>query len=155
MDSRLRPFEWTRGNFVISTDKARVDVDVVHRFLADAYWCRGIPREVVAKSIDHSLVFGLYQLEPAQQIGFARVITDYATFAYLSDVFVLEPFRGQGLARWMMEVIVAHPDLQRLRRWLLATRDAHDVYRHAGFRALTHPERFMEILVLDIYTRRL
>lgn len=145
--------EWTRGNFLISTDTHRVDLDVVHRFLAEAYWSRGIPREVVAKSIEHSLIFGLYRIEPPRQIGFARVITDYATFAYLSDVFILEPFRGQGLARWMMEVIVAHPDLQGLRRWLLATRDAHDVYRHIGFRGLANPERFMEILDPDIYRR--
>jgi len=146
--------EWTRGNFVVSTDKARIDVALVHAFLADAYWCRGIPREVVIRSIEHSLVFGLYQAEPPQQAGFARVITDYATFAYVSDVFVLEPFRGQGLARWMMEIIVQHPDLQGLRRWLLATRDAHGIYRHAGFRELAHPERFMEILDLDVYARR-
>jgi ribosomal protein S18 acetylase RimI-like enzyme len=145
--------EHTRGNFLLSTDRSRIDLDVVHGFLVDAYWSRGIPRSVVAKAIEHSRVFGLYQVDPAQQIGFARVITDYATFAYVSDVFVLEAYRGQGLGRWMMEIIRSDPELQGLRRWLLSTRDAHGLYRYVGFGELTHPERVMEIVDFDLYQR--
>src|SRR5438034_813391 len=112
--------EWRRGEYVISTDRSRVDLAVVHDFLSrSSYWAQGIPLEVVARSIENSLVFGVYN--GSQQVGFARVITDYATFAYIADVFILEPFRGQGLGTWLMETVVSHPELQQLRSWILAT----------------------------------
>ena len=140
-----------RGKFEISTDPARLDLDVVHRFLAGSYWAKGIPREVVERSIAGSLNFGLY--EGGVQVGFARIITDRATFAYVCDVFVLDSHRGQGLAKWLMETIRAHPDLQNLRRWVLATRDAHGLYRKVGFRDLQDPARYMEILDRGVYDR--
>jgi GNAT superfamily N-acetyltransferase len=143
--------EWTRDGFTISTDPARIDVDLVHGFLTRSYWAEGIPREVVRRSIEHSLNFGVY--EGASLVGFARVITDRATFAYLGDVFVLEAYRGRGLARWLLEVIHAHPELQNLRRWVLLTRDAHALYREAGYAPLSAPDRYMERWVPGIYTR--
>ena len=138
---------WARGALTISTDPARIDLKLVHEVLASSYWAEGIPREVVLRSIENSLVFGLYEGEA--QIGFARVITDRSTFAYLSDVFVLQSHRGRGLGKWLMEVIMGHPDLQGLRRWTLATRDAHGLYRQFGFRPIAHPDRLMEILAED------
>lgn len=143
--------EWTRDGFTISTDPARVDLDVVHGFLAGSYWAEGIPREVVRRSLEHSLCFSLHH--EGRQIGFARVITDRATFAYLGDVFVLEPYRGRGLAGWLLEVIQAHPDLQGLRRWVLLTRDAHEIYRRAGWTPLAAPDRYMERWFRDVYRR--
>jgi GNAT superfamily N-acetyltransferase len=137
--------EWNRGEFIISTDPARLDLELIHAFLsASSYWARGRPSEVIKRSIEHSLTFGIYTGEQRQQVGFARVITDYATFAWMADVFVLEEFRGRGLATWLVEVILRHPDLQGFRRWLLATRDAHDFYRRFGFDDLKRPERWME-----------
>ncbi|HEX2183426.1 MAG TPA: GNAT family N-acetyltransferase [Rubrobacteraceae bacterium] len=136
--------EWHRGEYTISTDPGRVDLDVVHGYLTASYWAAGIPRETVARSIAHSLPFGLYH--GARQVGFARAITDRATFAYLADVFVLEEHRGRELGKWLVEVILSHPDLQGLRRWMLATRDAHDLYRRYGFAGLGRPEIFMEIV---------
>src|SRR6266550_1952190 len=115
--------EWKRNGFTVSTDKARLDHGAIHEFLRDSYWAKGIPRELVDRSIENSLCFGLYDGE--RLVGFARVISDYATFAYLSDVFVLESHRGQGLGTWFMETVMAHPDLRNLRRWMLATADAH------------------------------
>jgi GNAT superfamily N-acetyltransferase len=132
----------TRGPFTICTDPARFDLGMIHGFLTRSYWAQGIDEATVRRSIEYSLCFGLFSAE--RQVGFARVVTDRATFAYLADVFVIDQFRGQGLAKWMIEVILAHPDLQRLRRWLLATRDAHDLYRQYGFTALPAPGRFME-----------
>jgi len=143
--------EWVRDGFTISTDPARIELDVVHGFLAASYWATGIPREVVRRSIEQSLCFGLYH--EGRQIGFARVITDRATFAYLGDVFVLEAYRGRGLARWLLEVIQAHPDLQGLRRWVLLTRDAHALYRQAGWTSLAAPDRYMERWFKDAYRR--
>jgi GNAT superfamily N-acetyltransferase len=143
--------EWARAGFTISTDPARIELDVVHGFLTASYWAEGIPREVVRRSIEHSLCFGLYQED--RQIGFARVITDRATFAYLGDVFVLEAFSGRGLARWLLEVVQAHPELQGLRRWVLLTRDAHALYRQAGWSALAAPDRYMERWFKDVYRR--
>ena len=136
--------EWRRGDYLISTDRARLDLAVIHGYLDRSYWAAGRPAEVVRRSIEHSLPFGLYHGE--RQIGFARVVTDYATFAWLADVFVLEEFRGQGLAKWLTEVIVAHPELQGLRRLVLATRDAHGLYRRVGFGELECPECWMERL---------
>jgi GNAT superfamily N-acetyltransferase len=142
--------EWTRDRFTVTTDRARLDRDVIHRFLASSYWAENIPRAIVDKSIDNSLCFGL--LEESRQIGFARVVTDGATFAYLADVFVLPEHRGAGLGKWVIECVRSHPDLQGLRRWLLGTRDAHGLYRQFGFTPLKHPEIFMEIVNRDLYS---
>ncbi len=142
--------EWTRGEYVISSDPRRLDVALVHEFLARAYWSVGLPRDVLERALAHSLVFGLYG--PAGQIGFARIVTDHATFAYLADVFVLEAFRGRGLGKWLVEVTVTLPELQGLRRWLLATADAHELYRRFGFTDAA-PGRLMEIVDLEVYTR--
>lgn len=134
--------EWRRGEYIISTDKGRLDLSVVHGFLTSSYWAAGIPIEIVKKSIEHSLSFGVYKGD--KQVGFARVITDYATFAYIGDVFILEDYRGQGLSKWLMQVIADHPELQGLRRWLLLTRDAHGLYKKTGFVETKTPERYME-----------
>lgn len=134
--------EWHRGEYTISTDCHRLDLDLIHDFLTHSYWAAGRSLAVVRKSIEHSLPFGVYR--GMQQIGFARAITDYATYAYLSDVFILEPFRGQGLGQWLVEVIVSHPELQGLRKWTLATADAHGLYRKFGFTEARYPSRYME-----------
>jgi GNAT superfamily N-acetyltransferase len=138
-----------QGAYRISTDVNAMDVDAIHAYLSRSYWAQGIPRDVVAKAIAGSLCFGIFENE--QQVGFARVTTDRATFAYLCDVYVLEDHRGRGLATWLMEVVVAHPDLQGLRRFLLATRDAHGLYEKFGFVPLARPEIFMEINRPGIY----
>jgi len=143
--------EYRRGDFLISTDRSRLDLDIVHGFLTECYWANGIPKEVVAPSIQHSLCFGMYHAE--KQAGFARVISDYATYAYLGDVFVLEPYRGHSLGKWMMQCIMAHPWLQELRRWNLLTRDAHGLYAQFGFTPLKTPERYMEIHDPGVYSR--
>jgi GNAT superfamily N-acetyltransferase len=142
--------EHRRGGFVISTDPARLDLEVIHGFLTNSYWAKGIPREVVARSIEHSLCFGVYDGSGAQ-VGFARVISDFATIAYIGDVFVLELNRGRGLSKWMMECIVQHPALQGLRRWILTTRDAHGLYAQFGFAPVKKPERYMERHDPDLY----
>jgi GNAT superfamily N-acetyltransferase len=141
--------EWKRDGFTVSTEKDRLDRGVIHEFLRDSYWAKGIPRALVDRSIENSLCFGLYDGEAL--VGFTRVITDKATFAYLSDVFVLESHRGRGLATWFMEVVMTHPDLQGIRRWMLATADAHGLYRKVGFTPLSKPERIMEKLRPDPY----
>jgi len=134
---------WQRGAFEISTERARLDYEVLYDFLSrTSYWARGRTLDVIRRSIEHSLPFGLYT--DGRQIGFARVVTDYATFAWLADVFVLAEFRGQGLAQWLLTVIMAHTELQHMRRWVLATRDAHELYRRFGFTELTQPVRWME-----------
>ena len=143
--------EWRRGEYVVTTDPARVDLAVVHGFLANAYWAKDIPLEVVRRSIEHSLNFSLHH--GATQVGFARVITDYATFAYLGDVFMLASHRGRGLSKWLMEVVLAHPDLQGFRRWVLLTRDAHGLYRQFGFTPIAAPERYMERWAPEAYRR--
>ena len=141
-----------RGDYVISTDPTRLDRRRTHDFLAHAsYWARDIPYEVVTHALEHSLCFGLYA--PAGQIGLARVVTDYATVAYLADVFVLPEHRGRGLSKWLMETVVAHPGLQGLRRFLLNTRDAHGLYRQTGFTPLSNPEWAMERFDPDVYRR--
>ena len=141
--------EWTREGLTVSTDRDRLDRDAIHRFLAASYWARGIPRDVVDRSIENSVCFGLYAEE--KMIGFARAITDAATFGYLSDVFVLPSHRGRGLATWFMEVVMSHPDFRGIRRWMLATADAHGLYRKVGFTELSRPERIMEKLLPDAY----
>src|SRR5437899_7842720 len=139
------------GEFVATTDAAWFDEDLIHRVLSASYWAEGIPREVVARSIRNSLCFGIF--EGAKQVGFARVISDYATFAYLADVFIIESHRGRGLAKFLMECIVKHPELQGLRRWTLATRDAHELYANYGFKPLAKPDRFMELHDPEVYKR--
>ena len=134
--------EWRRGAYLVSTDKARLDLEMIHGFLETSYWAAGIPAQAVRRSVENSLTFGLFRGD--EQVGFARVVTDYATFAYLADVFVLESYRGQGLGKWMMEVVLSYPELQDLRRWMLATRDAHGLYRKYGFAEPENPPIFME-----------
>src|ERR1700691_1090898 len=138
-----------REGYLISTDPAQFDLDAIHAYLVRAYWGEGIPRETMESAIANSLCFALFRGKA--QIGFARVITDSATYAYLCDVYVLEDYRGKGLAKWLMECVMAHPALQGLRRFSLATRDAPGLYRWFGFRALSKPESIIEILPPDIY----
>jgi GNAT superfamily N-acetyltransferase len=144
--------EAKRDDYTISTDHGRFDLNVIHGYLTRSYWAEGIPRELVAQSIANSLCFGIYHGE--KQVGFARVITDKTTFGYLADVFVLEEYRGKGLSKWLMEVIMAHPELQGFRRWLLATRGAHGLYQKFGFDRLGHPENMMEIVRVGMYADR-
>jgi GNAT superfamily N-acetyltransferase len=143
------PVSTNLGEYEISTDQQRIDIAVVHAFLTQSYWSRGIPREVVERAIANSLCFGVYL--GAQQVGFARVVTDKATFAYLADVFILESHRGIGLSKWLMEFITGHEALQGLRRFLLATKDAHGLYAQFGFEALANPSLIMESLKPDVY----
>jgi len=171
--SGMLVFESRLGEFLISTDPSRQDLDLIHGFLTTCYWAKGISREIVARSIEHSLCFGIYHdvagkspLQPtpglsgaptsfrAPQVGFARVISDFATFAYLGDVFVLDAYHGRGLGKWMMESIMRHPSLQGLRRWILLTRDAHGLYSQFGFTPVKTPERYMELHQADIYEIR-
>jgi len=134
----------------VSDDKNLLDFETIHRYLSEeSYWAKGVPREVMARAIEHSICFGAY--DEGKQVGFARVITDRATFAYVADVFVLESHRGQGVARSIMTAIDNHPELQRLRRWQLVTRDAHPLYRQFGWRELSAPERQMERVNADVY----
>lgn len=136
-------------DYEITTDRARLDVDAIHAFLAQSYWSPGIPRALVERALAGSLCIGA--LADGAQVGFARVVTDRATFAYLADVYVLEAHRGRGLAKRLMEAVVAHPDLQGLRRMMLATRDAHGLYAQFGFAPLSAPDRLMEVLRPDVY----
>jgi GNAT superfamily N-acetyltransferase len=142
--------EFRRGEFVVSTDPTRLDLDVIHEFLTNSYWAKGIPREIVARAVEHSLCFGVYD-GSGKQAGFARVISDFATYAYVADVFVLESYRGRGLGKALMESVVQHPALQGLRRWNLSTLDAHKLYAQVGFTAPKWPERYMEILRPNLY----
>ena len=138
---------YEKDGFIIYTDPAKADIAAIHRYLSlESYWAQQIPREVVEKAVQHSLCFSLYQA--GQQVGFARVITDQATFAYLCDVYVLPDFRGQGLFKWMMEYIENHEALKDLRRFMLSTKDAHHLYAQFGFKPLSAPERLMEKLNL-------
>ena len=138
--------EWTRDGYTISDDPARVDVDAVQRYLSqESYWAPGVPRDVVERSIAWSLPFGLYAPD-GSLAGFARAVTDRAVFAYLADVFVLEAHRGHGLGVWLMEVVMEHPELQGMRRWVLYTEDAHGLYERFGFGPAATPERYMELV---------
>jgi GNAT superfamily N-acetyltransferase len=131
------------SDYEISTDPSRLDLDVIHGFLSHSYWAKNIPRELVERSIRHSLCFGIFR--ERKQIGFARVVSDFATFAYLADVFVMPEHRGKGVSKQLMETILEHRDLQGLRRFVLATVDAHGLYAQFGFEPLDHPERYMSI----------
>ncbi len=140
-------------NIEISADPARLDIPMIHRFLSqESYWAKGIPPETVERSIRNSLAFGVYDQE--RQIGFARVITDKATFAYLADVFIVPEYRGRGLAGRLVREILDFPELEGLRRWLLVTADAHSIYRKQGFAEIARPDRFMEISDPLIYERK-
>ncbi|MEP7041915.1 MAG: GNAT family N-acetyltransferase [Dokdonella sp.] len=144
--------ERSEDGIVFSTDRTRLDIDLIHGFLSrDSYWVAGIHRELVERSIANSLCFGVYA--DTQQLGFARVVTDGVGFAYLADVFVAAAARGQGLGKRLVAFVLAHPELQRIRRFMLATRDAHDLYAQYGFTPLTHPERFMERYDADALSR--
>lgn len=144
--------EWQQHEFTISTDPQRLDIAFIHGFLSRSYWAKDIPVEVVQRSVNGSMVFGVFRQQ--QQVGFARVITDKATFAYLADVFIDEAFRGHGLSKWLMQIIMEHPDLQGLRRFMLATRDAHGLYHQFGFTAITSPENLMAVHKPDVYVQQ-
>ena len=135
--------EWQNGKFTVTTDKSRLQIEVIQSFLAaESYWANDRTIEQTRRAIENSLCFGMYHDD--KQIGFARVVSDFATFAYLGDVFVVQEYRGQGLSKWLMETIISCPDLQGLRRWVLATRDAHTLYEKYGFQPLKFPDRWME-----------
>lgn len=145
------PKELERGGFLFSTDKSKLDVDYVHHFLSGrSYWSSNVPREIVEKSIKNSLAVGIYKGN--RQVGFARVVTDYATFGYLADVFIDESYRGLGLSKKLMDFILSFDFVRGLRRFLLATKDAHGLYEQFSFKALQKPDRFMEIHQPDIYS---
>ena len=148
-EMRDAPREWKRDEFVVSTDRQRIDLAAVHEFLRHSYWAAGMPIEVLERAIENSLCFGVF--DSAHQVGFARVITDLATYAYLSDVFVVEDYRGRGLSKWLMECILAHPDLQGLRRFALFTRDASSLYERYGFGPARSPSVYLERWMPDVY----
>ena len=143
--------EEKRDTFTISTDPSKLDLDAIHDFLTRSYWSEGIPKPMVKRAIEHSLCFGLFDLE--KQIGFARVVSDYTTYAYLCDVYVLESYRGKGLGTWLMSFVLKHHELQGLRRFTLLTRDAHGLYKKFNFATMKDPSRYMEIHVADIYKK--
>ena len=146
--------EWNKDKFTVTDRREELDIDFIHGFLSNiSYWSKGIPKDIVVKSLDNSLCFGLF--EGDRQIGFGRAVTDKATFAYLADVFVLEGDRGQGLGKWLVDCMLVHPDIAGLRRWMLATADAHELYRKYGFTSLENPERLMERVDSDLYLRGL
>ena len=142
--------QWRQGGFEVSDDAARLDRAMVHRFIAlDSYWAKGIPRQTMDKAIDNSPCFGLYG--PGGQLGFARVVTDRSTYAYLCDVFVDEAERGAGLGEWLMACVLAHPELQGLRRFSLMTKDAHALYARFGFKPMVDATRYLEIHRANAY----
>jgi len=141
--------DFVKGRFYISTEKEKMDIDLIHSFLTRSYWAEGISKEIIRRSIDGALCFGVFEND--RQVGFARMITDRATFAYLADVFIIEEYRGLGLSKLLMEVIMSHPDLQGLRRMMLATRDAHELYKKFGFTPLNNVDRWMHIHHPDVY----
>lgn len=141
-----------KDQFSISTDRAKLDIDSIHEFLSTkAYWCLNIPKEKVHIAIENSLCFGVYETE--KQIGFARVITDFSTIAYLGDVYILEEYRGKGLSKWLMETIMNHEDLQGLRRWILLTGDAHELYRQYRWTNIADPTKWMELHDKNVYSK--
>ena len=147
----MKHIEQTLGEFLISTDKAKLDLNAIHDFLSTkAYWSLNIPKDKVKLAIENSLCFGMY--ENGKQIGFARVISDMATIAYLGDVYILEEYRGKGLSKWLMDVLMNHPDLQGLRRWILLTGDAHGLYRQYGWTAIADASKWMELHNKNVYS---
>ena len=142
---------WQQEEFTITDDRGSLDLSLIHDFLRTSYWAKGIPKEIVVKALENSLCFGVFH--QSRQVGFGRVVTDRATFAYLADVFVIEGYRGRGLGKWLVACVREHPELQGLRRWLLATADAHELYRQHGFAPLGKPDRMMEIVDPEIYLR--
>lgn len=143
------PREWVHDGYVVSTDRGRIDLDVVHGYLRSSYWAAGMPRDVLERAIENSVTFGVY--DGTRQVGFARVITDRATYAYLSDVFIVEEYRGRGLSKWMMECLLAHPDLQGLRRFALFTRDASGLYERYGFGPARSRSTYLERWMPSVY----
>lgn len=141
--------EYQKEDYSISTDPAKLDISLIHDFLANSYWAKNIPRDVLEKSIDHCLNYGVYA--DNELIGYARVLTDYSTFAYLADVFIIEEHRGKGLSKWLMECILIHPGLQNIRTWMLKTHDAHGLYEKYGFTAPENPGSIMEKRVVKSY----
>lgn len=137
-----------KGDYLISTDRSKLDFKVIQEFLGRSYWANKRKPEVTKRAIKNSLCFGVYFKK--SQIGFARVATDYATFAWLADVFILEEYRGRGLSKWLMEIIMNYSEVQNIRRWFLATKDAHGLYKKFGFTALNEPEKFMEMFRKDL-----
>ena len=146
----LEKYTFEKGDFMISTDKSLLDFDVIHGYLKRSYWSEEIPLEIVKNAAKHSITFGIYK-KPRTQVGYARLVTDQATFAYLADVFVLEDYRGLGLSKFLMECIKGISEFENLRSWLLATRDAHELYRQFGFENPKFPENIMQISNPDIY----
>lgn len=145
-------YEVRRGDYLVSDDRNILDIDAIHAFLSQqSYWANGISRERFETAVNHSIPLGLFEGE--KQIGFARAITDRATFAYLADVYVDEAYRGRGLSKLLLEAVLAHPEVQHLRRWMLGTRDAHDLYRQFGFIPLEQPLRWMELADPEAYTK--
>lgn len=142
-------FNLKNENFSINTNKDKLQLDIIHGYLSRSYWSENIPRTIVEKSIKHSFCFGVYHFDT--QVGFARLVTDYCTYAYLADVFILEEYQGMGLSKWLMHEIVNHPDVQSLRRWNLTTADAHGLYQQFGFSALKKPYVYMEMHFPEIY----
>ncbi len=146
----MKIYEVQKDDFFISTDKAKLNIAVIHNYLSkESYWAKNIPMKTVKKSIKGSCCFGVYH--KSEQVGFARVVTDHATFGYIADVFILDEYRGKGLSKWLMETIMNYPELQGLRRWMLATRDAHGLYAQFGFTPLDKPERIMGLKLFEEY----
>jgi GNAT superfamily N-acetyltransferase len=143
------PRKWVREQFLISTDRSLLDIDLVHGYLSTSYWATGMPRAVLERGIENSLIFGIY--DGNRQVGFARAITDLATYAYLSDVFVIEAYRGRGLSKWLIECVIAHPDLQGLRRFALFTRDAQGLYERYGFAPARGSSTYLERWAPNVY----
>jgi len=151
-NGKMEMIEWKKYDYLISTDKSKIDLNVVHNFLTHSYWSENISKELVQKSIDNSLCFAVYHC--GDLVGFARVISDFTTFAYLADVFILPEQRGKGLSKWLIQVIIDHPDLQGLRRFTLATRDAHGLYAQFGFTLFDKPEGWMQKHDPGVYKRK-
>ena len=145
----MQNFETTKNDFIISTNKSLLQVDVIHNFLQSSYWASNRSKEKTLKAIKNSICFGVYHQQ--KQIGFARVVSDCAVIAYVCDVFILEEYRGKDLSKWLMQTMLSHPELQDLRRWILATKDAHGLYAQFGFHAFAFPERWMELPAKNAY----
>ena len=145
----MKNYEIQKDDFIISTNKDLLQIDLIHQFLKTSYWASNRSKEKTIIAIENSLCFGVYHHH--QQIGFARVVTDFSVVAYLGDVFIIDEFRGKGLSKWLMETMLSHPQLQDLRRWILATKDAHGLYSQFGFRTLKFPDRWMELPSANAY----